>query len=160
MNRHQRRAAEARARRGAGGEALKDREHMLDHNTPMIATAVCEAESKGMTDSVVVVADTRDRIGAEVARACGYTDTELDTAQEAYGRIGAHPTITLVVPRAAAVDAMAETHPTISGTLRALGPVAFDPLVVVVAIAAGGASLAMKARATLGAPSPAQGAEA
>lgn len=121
-----------------GAEA---RLHLVKVNRAAIYAMLCRAVSGGLHigDAVVVVADTLDPVGRELADAAA-TKVGLRVHDEA-GRVqasGEIPTVIIVVPLEAARTIFNECHPSVaSGLVRPAPP----GCVRVVAIGAGAATL-------------------
>jgi hypothetical protein len=115
--------------------------HLVKANRAAIYVMVCRAVGGGLSvgDAVVIVADTSDPVGLELADAAAvkaglYVHNEASRVQE-HGEI---PTAIIAVPLEAAKSIFSESHPSIaSGLVR---PVPTG-CVRVVSIAAGAAML-------------------
>jgi hypothetical protein len=151
MNRHDRRAAEARSRqahraetkiknerllRGDPSEDQKDRLHMIACNGDNIARAHHGAMAEGMTDFVVILADVRDVRGREIAAAT-MSEAEIDAAIRDRASKGEFPVLTLATPRHLVVDMLKDSH---FVTAERLGndPPAPDGFAYVMAVGSGG----------------------
>ena len=115
--------------------------HLVKANRAAIYVTLCRAVSGGLAvgDAVVVVADTSDPVGLELADAAA-TKAGLNVQAEAsrVQELGEIPTAIFAVPLEAAKAIFSESHPSVaSGLVR---PVP-SGCVRVVAIAAGAAML-------------------
>ncbi len=115
--------------------------HLVKANRAAIYVMLCRAVSGGLavSDAVVVVADTSDPVGLELADAAA-TKAGLNVQDEA-GRVqerGEIPTAIIAIPLEAARAIFSESHPSVtSGLVRPVAP----GCVRVIAIAAGAAML-------------------
>ena len=115
--------------------------HLVKANRAAIYVMLCRAVSGGLPvgDAVVIVADTSDPVGLELADAAA-TKAGLNVQDEA-GRVqerGEIPTAIIAVPLEAARAIFSESHPSVaSGLVRPAPP----GCVRVVSIAAGAAML-------------------
>jgi hypothetical protein len=115
--------------------------HLIKANRPAIYVMLCRAVSGGLSvsNSVVIVADTSDPVGLELADAAA-TKAGLNVQDEA-GRVqerGEIPTAIIAVPLEAARAIFSESHPSVA---RGLVRPALPGCVRVVSIAAGAAML-------------------
>jgi len=94
--------------------------HLLDANRDAIAVMLARAATGGVAPegAVVILADQRDAVGRELARAAAEKaglDAD-DEAERVQGR-GEVPTAIIVVPLAAARMLFSESHPEVEGGL-------------------------------------------
>jgi len=125
-----------------GNPDLEARLHLLNGNRDAVTVMIQKAVAAGLDieDAVAIVADTRDSIGAALARAMAERSSGLDAdveAARAQAR-GEIPTLVAVVPRQAAVELFAVSNPTVSANISK--PV-YPGHVRVVVVGAGGSTL-------------------
>lgn len=119
-----------------------DRVYLVRQNSAVIAVALGRALAGGVEvgDLVVLLMDTRDPVGRDLAVAILERSADLDLdAEEARAlRRGEIPTGLALIPVAAVEELFKDTHPAVSATVRRRPPAGG---VRVVVVAGGGATL-------------------
>ncbi len=137
MNRHDRRATRAQARKSGpvgpyNPSAPLDRNHLFEANQREIREAAKTAEH----DAVIVLCDSRDPVAREWIRAGGGLSEQQIKQREAPMILGRTiPTFILSVTRELAIDLTAFNSPHVSETIETLGSMQVR---VVLIISAGG----------------------
>lgn len=108
-----------------------DRHHMFERNLPEVQKAARDLDS----EIVIVIADSRDRVGRTWIRVCGHDEDSIRRHEAActLGRV--IPTFILAVSRDAAISMTRATSPGVSKALVMFGG---DQGRAVLTIAAGG----------------------
>lgn len=130
------------SRPGMANPDLEARLHLLNHNREAVLVMLGKSVASGLAidETVAVIADTTDSIGAPMARAMAERGDGLDAdaaAARARAR-GEIPTMVACVPTKLAVALFASSNPTVSANISK--PVA-DGRVRVVVVGAGGSTL-------------------
>jgi hypothetical protein len=94
-----------------------DRQHMFERNLPEVEKAARELDP----ETVIVIADSRDRVGRMWIRVCGHDEEAIRRHETACALGRVIPTFILAVSREAAIRMTREESPRVSEALATFG---------------------------------------
>jgi hypothetical protein len=106
--------------------------HIYESNRGRVEAAYTQAVGQGIADPVVILADTRDALGRQIALGFGMAGDDLEKEARRLSASGQTPVLTAAVERARAAMGLESSSPTI-GTALARTPPPGGFFVVVVA---------------------------